>query len=158
MVYPVGMAKQQESKRVICKRCGSGTVVKNGMVRGKQRWCCKSCRLNFVAGDERGSWREERYHKQKALAILLVCMGLSYKAAGRVVGVVRNTVYEWFKAFAGQIKLPVSEGELDVVEMDEMWHFVQKKRTSSGFGRPQRLLLVQLDSSMSKWGIVTVEL
>lgn len=143
---------------MVCKRCDSDSVVKNGMVRGKQRWCCKVCGLNFVVGDERGSWREERYQKQKALAILLVCVGLSYKAAGRVVGVVRNTVYEWFKAFAGKIDLPVPEGELDVVEMDELWHFLQKKRTNSGSGKPQRLLLVQLDSSMSKWGIVALEL
>jgi len=100
----------------------------------------------------------ERYQKHKALVVLLVCMGLSYKAAGRVVGVVRNTVYDWFKTFASNIELPVPEGELDVVEMDEMWHFLQKKKTSSGFGKPQRLLLVQLDSSMSKWGIATVEL
>lgn len=143
---------------MVCKRCGSDDTIKNGTVRGKQRWNCKGCGLNFVAGDERGSWREERYRKQKALAVLLVCVGLSYKAAGRVVGVVRNTVYEWFKAFAGKIDPPVPEGELDVVEMDEMWHFLQKKRTSSGSGKPQRLLLVQLDSSMSKWGIVALEL
>ena len=143
---------------MVCKRCGSVDVVKNGMARSKQRWYCKGCGLNFVAGDKRGSWREERYRKQRGLAILLVCMGLSYKAAGRVVGVVRNTVYEWFKAFASKIDLPLPDGELDVVEMDEMWHFLQKKRTSSGSGKPQRLLLVQLDSSMSKWGIVALEL
>ena len=143
---------------MICKRCGSCEVVKNGVVRGKQRWLCKGCGLNFVPGDERKTWREERYQKQKALAVLLVCVGLSYKAAGRVVGVVRNTVYEWFRAFASQIELPVPEGEVEVVEMDEMWHFLQKKKKSSGSGKPQRLLLVQLDSSMSKWGIVALEL
>jgi len=133
-------------------------VVKNGKARGKQRWFCKECGLTFVEGDERGSWREERYQRQKALAILLVCMGLSYRASGKVVGVVRNTVYEWFKAFASQIELSLPEGSLDVVEVDEMWHFVEKKRISSGSGKQQRLLLVQLDSSMSKWGIATVEL
>lgn len=144
--------------RVVCKRCDSDRVVKNGMVRSKQRWSCKGCGLNFVEGDERGMWREKRYQKQKALAILLVCVGLSYKAAGKVVGVVRNTVYEWFKAFAEQIELPAVEGSVDVVEMDEMWHFLQKKRKNSGSGKPQQLLLVQLDSSMSKWGIVALEL
>lgn len=141
-----------------CKRCSSGTVVKNGRTRGKQRWLCKDCQLNFVPGDERKTWREERYHKQKSLAVLLVCLGLSYRAAGLVVGVVRNTVYEWFKAFAGKIELPVPAGPLELVNLDEMWHFVQKKRTSSGSGKPQRLWLVQLDSWMSKWGIAAGEL
>jgi len=141
-----------------CKRCSSEELVKNGKVRGKQRWHCKSCQLNFVLGDERKVWREERYQRQKALAILLVCMGLSFRASGKVVGVVRNTVYEWFKSYARQIELPIPDGPLDVVELDEMWHFVEKKKISSGSGKPQRLLLVQLDSLMSKWGIATVEL
>jgi len=140
-----------------CKRCGAENVVRNGKIRCKQRWLCKACQFNFVEGDERKTWREERYEKQKALAVLLVCVGLSYRAAGMVVGVVRNTVYEWFKAFAQQIELPKPEGPLESVEMDEMWHFLEKKRTSVGSGRPQRLLLVQLDSSMSKWGIVAIE-
>ncbi len=134
-----------------------GNSIRNGKTRGKQRWLCKGCQFNFVEGDERKTWREERYEKQKALAVLLVCLGLSYRAAGMVVGVVRNTVYEWFKAFAQKIELPQPEGPLETVEMDEMWHFLEKKRTSSGYGKPQRLLLVQLDSSMSKWGIVAIE-
>lgn len=145
--------------RAHCKRCESGRVVKSGKTRGKQRWKCKECRFNFVEGDERATWREEKYKKHRALAVLLVCLGLSFRAAGRVVGVVRNTVYEWFKQYAKGIELPVPQGDLDVVDMDEMWHFLQKKRKSSGSGRPsQRFVVVQLDSLMSKWGIVAVEL
>jgi transposase len=143
---------------ILCKRCQSEKVVKSGQVRKKQRWLCKDCQLNFVAGDERKQWREVKNQKKKALALLLVSLGLSFRAASIVVGVVRNTVYEWFKAFANKAELPQPEGHLDVVDMDEMWHFVQSKKTSAGFGKPQRLLLVQLDSSMSKWGIVAVEL
>ena len=139
-----------------CKRCQSETLSRNGIVRKKQRWRCQSCQYNFVAGDERSTWRENKYQRQKALSVLLVCMGLSYRAAGQVVGVVRNTIYQWFKSFAQSIELPESEAPVEVIEMDEMWHFLEKKRISSGFGRQQRLLLVQLDSSMSKWGVAEV--
>jgi transposase-like protein len=141
-----------------CKRCESENTVKSGILRNKQRWLCKACNYNFVEGDERKTWRDTRYEKQRALATLLVCLGLSYRAAGLVVGVVRNTVYEWFKGFASNIELPKPEGKVDVVDMDEMWHFVQKKSKNAGYGKPQRLLMVQLDSSMSKWGIAAVEL
>ena len=34
-----------------CKNCKSKTTVKNGTARGKQRYKCKSCGCNFVAGD-----------------------------------------------------------------------------------------------------------
>ncbi len=138
-----------------CKRCEKSTCVKNGFVRGKQRWRCKGCGLNFTDGDLR---KERCSVQQKALANLLVTLGLSFQAAGRVVGVVRNTVMVWFREFGQSIELPAIPEKLEEVEMDEMWHFLQKKKTSSGSGKPQRLLLVQLDSSMSRWGIVAIEL
>ncbi len=35
------------------KKCGSSNYIKNGKVRGKQRYLCKDCRYNFVEGDAR---------------------------------------------------------------------------------------------------------
>jgi len=137
-----------------CKRCNEAKSVKNGMIRGKQRWLCKACGYNFTEGDKR---QERTTAQQRALAVLLVCVGLSYRVAGRITGVVTNTVMVWFRKFAQSIDLPEIEGSIDMVEMDEMWHFLKKKRESAGSGKPQQLLLVQLDSSMSKWGIVALE-
>jgi transposase-like protein len=139
----------------ICKRCEAENCVKNGWVREKQRWLCRECGCNFTAGDRR---KERTTVQQRALAVLLVCVGLSYRTAGRIAGVVTNTVMVWFRKFAQSIELPEIEGDVELVEMDEMWHFLQKKKTKAGSGRPQRLLLVQLDSSMSQWGIVALEL
>ena len=31
-----------------CKRCGSTDQVENGLMRGKQRYRCKGCGLNFT--------------------------------------------------------------------------------------------------------------
>ena len=36
-----------------CKECQSDTIVKNGIVRKKQRYKCKSCGCNFIIGDYR---------------------------------------------------------------------------------------------------------
>jgi len=36
-----------------CKNCGSIKYVKNGKVRGLQRYRCKECKYNFVEGDRR---------------------------------------------------------------------------------------------------------
>jgi transposase-like protein len=137
-----------------CKRCQQENCVKNGLVRGKQRWLCKGCDYNFTEGDRR---KERTTPQQRALAVLLVSMGLSFRAAGKIVGVVTHTAMVWFRKFAQSVDLPEVEGTVEIVEMDEMWHFLQKKRKNSGFGRQQRLLLVQLDSSMSSWGIVALE-
>ncbi len=43
---------------VSCKRCGSAKYVKNGLMRGKQRYLCKECGLAFTDTPARGrpSW------------------------------------------------------------------------------------------------------
>jgi transposase len=39
-----------------CKKCGSASFVKNGFVRGLQRYRCRSCGFNFTATPNRGRW------------------------------------------------------------------------------------------------------
>ncbi len=39
---------------VCCKRCGSAKYVKNGLMRGKQRYLCKTCGLAFTDTPARG--------------------------------------------------------------------------------------------------------
>ena len=51
-----------------CKRCGCERSVKNGKVRGKVRYKCKECGLNFVEGDGRVN---ESLVVKKALAVIL---------------------------------------------------------------------------------------
>jgi transposase-like protein len=139
---------------ISCKRCEERNLVKHGFVRQKQRWHCKNCGLNFVLGDER---KQENSH-QKALACLLVCLGLSFRASGLVVSVTRNTVMNWFREFASTLRLPeIEKTEVDVVDFDEMHHFIQSKKTSFGSTKPpQRLLAVSLDCSMSRWILVAL--
>ena len=36
-----------------CKKCGTETTSKNGIVRGKQRYKCEQCGHNFTEGDGR---------------------------------------------------------------------------------------------------------
>ena len=36
-----------------CKHCKSGNTVKNGFVRGKQRYLCNDCKRTFTVGDKR---------------------------------------------------------------------------------------------------------
>ena len=50
-----------------CKQCASTQKVKNGKVRGKQRYRCKHCGYNYVEGDER---LNASLVVKKALAIL----------------------------------------------------------------------------------------
>ncbi|NIK73334.1 transposase-like protein [Thermonema lapsum] len=54
-----------------CKKCGSQSVVKNGLVRHKQRYKCKHCGYNFTIRDAIEKVKPEA----KALAMLLYGSG-----------------------------------------------------------------------------------
>jgi transposase-like protein len=55
---------------VCCQRCGATDHVKNGIVRGFQRYLCLSCGCNFTMTPPRG-----KPFAMKALALLLYAMG-----------------------------------------------------------------------------------
>jgi len=55
-----------------CKNCKSTETVKNGLVRQKQRYKCKSCGHNFVCGDER---RKKSTELKRITSVLLYSLG-----------------------------------------------------------------------------------
>ena len=50
---------QKGEHMIACKNCQDTQTVKNGFVRDKQRYKCKTCGYNFVLGDERHSHSTE---------------------------------------------------------------------------------------------------
>jgi len=122
---------------VCCKRCGARDFRKNGIVRGHQRYYCHSCGCNFTATPPRG-----KPLAMKALASLLYAMGnMSFCSIARLLGVSDVAVLNWIRDEARKAPKPQVCGDVIVVTLDEMWHFVQKKLASSGFGGPTTLWL-----------------
>ncbi len=73
-----------------CKRCGSEEQVKNGLMRGKQRYLCKGCGLNFTDTPARG-----KPLALKAAAVLLYVSGLSMNRTAKLLGVSTPTIQGW---------------------------------------------------------------
>ena len=114
-----------------CKRCGAEERVKNGLMRGKQRYRCKACGLNFTDTPPRGMPLA-----MKVTAVLLYVSGLSMNRTAKLLGVSTPTVQAWIERFAEvYARKPEPEGRALVVELDEMWHYLKKRPTSSGSGR-----------------------
>ena len=114
-----------------CKVCGSEAHIKNGFMRGKQRYRCKACGLNFTDTPPRGLPLA-----LKATAVLLHVSGLSMNRTAKLLGVSTPTIQAWIEQFAKvHAQKPAPEGRAVVIELDEMWHYLKKSRTSSGFGR-----------------------
>jgi IS1 family transposase/transposase-like protein len=106
-----------------CKGCGGEEHVKNGFMRGKQRYRCKACGLNFTDTPPRGMPL-----RVKVEAVLLYLSGLSMNRTAKLLGVSTPSVQAWIERFAEvYAQKPEPEGRAVVVELDEMWHFLKKK-------------------------------
>jgi transposase len=114
-----------------CKRCGSERQVKNGLMRGRQRYLCKGCGLNFTNTPARG-----KPLALKAAAVLLYVSGLSMNRTAQLLGVSTPTIQAWLEQFAAAYaQKPEPEGRAVVIELDEMWHYLKKSQSRSGSGR-----------------------
>lgn len=113
-----------------CKRCACEQSVKNGKVRGKARYNCKKCSLNFVEGDERVS---ESLVVKKALAVILYSLGkASFNMLGKLFGHSPSLLYRWIVEEMAKLPEPAVPGDIKEMEFDEMWHFIGSKKTKSG--------------------------
>jgi transposase-like protein len=117
---------------VSCKRCAGAAFVKNGTVRGHQRYLCKACGCNFTATPERG-----KPEAMKALAVLLYAMGTASQGMiAKLLGVSHVAVYKWVRAAGEATPAPSATPSDNIVQIDEMWHFVDGKKTRFGSGGP----------------------
>jgi transposase len=111
-----------------CKRCGSGGHVRNGLMRGKQRYRCKACGLNFTDAPPRGMPLA-----MKGPAVLLYLSGLSLNRTAKLLGVSTPSGLAWIERFAEvDAQKPAPEGRAVVVELDEMWHPLKKAEHALG--------------------------
>jgi transposase len=95
-------------------------------MRGKQRYLCKDCGLNFTDTPARG-----KPLALKAAAVLLYVSGLSMNRTAKLLGVSTPTIQAWLEQFAqAYAQKPEPEGRAVVIELDEMWHYLKKVRAA----------------------------
>ena len=119
---------------ISCKNCQQTNTIKNGFVRGKQRYKCHTCHYTFVVGDER---HKRETDLKKALSVILYSLGKSsFGFLAKLFGVSRTTPYYWIRDMAATTEEPVIASNIHEIDFDEMWHFVQSKKSNSGSSKP----------------------
>ena len=87
-----------------CKNCHSSEVTKNGFVRSKQRYRCKTCGYNFVEGDERTN---PQTTIKRAFAVILYSLAkASYGTIANLFNVSPSTVQKWLAKEAALLSEP----------------------------------------------------
>ncbi len=114
-----------------CKKCKSTNYVKNGIARKNQRYKCKTCGYNFIEIDRR---KNDKHLPLKALCVLIYSLGKgTFRTLGKLCGVAHTTVYHWIRKEAEKLSEPEIASSIKEIEMDEMWHFLDRKKTKHGF-------------------------
>ena len=131
-----------------CKKCGFEKFVKNGFVRGLQRYRCRKCRCNFTHTKKRGI-----HPALKAFGIVLYGMcGISMNKIGKLLGVSDVAVLKWVRKEADLVEDNSPHAESKIVMIDEMWHFVNGKKRKFGSGEP--LMAHHVVLSDGSWALV----
>ena len=118
-----------------CPKCWSEEKIKNGIKYWKQRYKCKECGCNYT---QEYMWKVEFWVKIQALKMYLEWMW--FRWIWRVLWVSNVSVLNWIRFF-GIIALEIQKKylssltEIKDIELDEMWHFVQKKLENYGYGQ-----------------------
>ena len=112
---------------MICKKCFSKRSVKNGMVRTKQRYKCRDCGYNFVAGDERQKISPEG----KALSILLYGRGkASYGFLAKLLKVSPVAVMKLIKREVDCMDDQNASSSTKKVDFEEILNFLKTTNES----------------------------
>jgi len=122
-----------------CPRCGKEDCVKDGIVRGRQRWRCRACRYRHTV-QQRG---KDVHIKRQAVELYLE--GLGFRSIGRFLNVSHVAAYNWIRGFGKKLEKLRSDDAIEVVEMDEMHTYIGSKKTPAGYG----LLLIGLGEGSS---------
>lgn len=125
-----------------CKYCGSEGRVKNGYVQGRQRYKCKGCGKTYRAGDLR-----ERYTNEQRLRVIKWYLeGAGVMAIERMEGIPNPLIIKWIRKFSkilrqklNETEIPKNAKDIQIIELDELFSYCQKKLTKSTYG----LLLIE---------------
>ena len=110
-----------------CPQCEGTDLIKRGKKAGHQRYVCRSCGRYCTDSQPKFS------AQTKAMAIEMYMNSVGIRAIGRVLGASPAAVLKWIRKEHAVLQqrlaqaTPVGPGGADVIEMDEIYTYVQKK-------------------------------
>ena len=112
-----------------CPKCHTeGKQNKDGFTaQGSQRYRCKVCGKRYTPEPKEAGYSEE----MRMQAVRMYADGAGFRQIGRQLNVSHVSVMNWVKAYAARLPEAPMPGEVDDVEMDELYTFIGNKKTGS---------------------------
>ena len=130
-----------------CPRCGSTNRCKDGVIKGRQRYKCKACLYRYTVEQK----SDVKSKETRRMALEMYLEGLGFRTIGRILKISYGTVYQWIEKWNDNLELPKRNEKIAVVELDEMYAYVNQKRTTLEYG----LLLVDVENGFSLLSVGT---
>ena len=130
-----------------CPKCKFEKSVKNGIIRGAQRFKCKECGYNYTVGYEQVSEKE----KKRRFGLSMYLEGLGFHSIGRLLQVSHVTVMNWVRKYGSELSSIRNQKPVRIMELDEMHSYVGHKKTTDGYGlvlieRQENTLILLLET------------
>ena len=130
-----------------CKSCGAKSYVRNGKMRGEQRYKCKECGYNFIEGDKRIKYG--LVDRLKVLKLYLENCGI--RSIERLTGIRNRQISLWIEDAAASIKAELKRKsedfkdikEIEILEIDELCTYIKKDLKTGGNSHLYGLLLIE---------------
>ncbi|GHU99484.1 hypothetical protein FACS1894159_03580 [Bacteroidia bacterium] len=132
-----------------CTKCGSSERVKNGFLRGNQRYKCKGCGYNYSVELKCTAKLED----VKRQALLMYLEGLGFHSIGRILQVSHVSVLNWVRKYGRELEAIRNDKPVKTMELDELHTYVRHKKTIDGYG----LVLVETIDNTLIWLSATEE-
>ena len=101
---------------------------KDGFTKaGSQRYRCRKCGARYTPAPKHHGYLPET----RTLAIRMYSDGLNFRQIGRHLQVSHTTVMAWIKEHAEKLPEAPVPREVYTVEMDELYTFIEAKKTGS---------------------------
>ena len=114
----------------ICPHCQQkDNQVKAGLTQaGSQRYLCKLCQRKYTPEPKPMGYDETKRHQ----AVKMYLDGNNPRRIARQLGISQGSVSNWARAFSDRLpeELPKPEGKVDVAEIDELFTFIERKKTT----------------------------
>ena len=117
-----------------CKHCGSSKTRKNGTSRGYQRYICNVCSRTFSGTPPKHS------DAVKRMAVWYVLNGVGIRKTAMFLKTNHVNVLNWLKKAHIDMNEQISRTnsdyseEIDIIELDEIYTFVQKRGGDTRYG------------------------
>jgi transposase-like protein len=114
----------------ICPKCQQARYhVKDGFTSaGSQRIRCRACGYRYTPATKPLGYAED----VRRQALKMYVDGLNFRRIARLLGVHHQSVINWVNAAAARVPdVPPVPSQVETVEMDELYTFVQTKKKTS---------------------------